>query len=370
MCSIYKRHERDISFMVSTKSVEEQLEKIHFNKSLWNYAERQELPNILLPEEEIYECVNGTYEGGVALLVGTNVRLLLIDKKPFKFLTVEDLRFDMINQIDYSHRLIGARISISAGSKNLNFQSFNQQRLRKLIGHIQHCMAESKNKQSKTVESQQQHLEQINKQLQTYLYAQLEQQEELKQKLEEAYANKKDGEAFRQTFQPLRPDPTLSDYLFAQTLLKQYEDQQNQNNQKSSGIDTSNPDLTDKEYNKLPSLQTNQQNLAVKKDYARGDKNSFNKRQVIQPADYLQSQPFNRVSMIELYRAGRKEVFGRRKISNIYNNINYSSGSVSNNARSLEVNPIKVAYSKLPLALRKKSYYRRLGASYRSSEFR
>jgi len=99
--------------MVSSKSVQDQLRKIRFNSG-WNKPEAAELAEVLLPDEEIFECVNGWYEGGYALLCATNVRVLLIDKKPFKFLNVEDLRFDMITQIDYSHRLFNASIGVSA----------------------------------------------------------------------------------------------------------------------------------------------------------------------------------------------------------------------------------------------------------------
>src|ERR1035438_180349 len=120
--------------MVSKQSVDEQLERLGFNLHGWGQAEIKELPNILLPGEEIYELVNGIYEGGFALAVATDVRVLLIDKKPMKYLTVEDLRFDMISEIDYSHRLFGAQIHISTGSKNLSFRSYNQPRLRKMIG--------------------------------------------------------------------------------------------------------------------------------------------------------------------------------------------------------------------------------------------
>ncbi len=88
--------------MVSKKSVEAQLKRIHFNYLAWGKTEIQELPNIILPEEHILECVNGMYEGGFALLVATDMRVLLIDKKPLNYLTVEDLRFDMISEIDLS----------------------------------------------------------------------------------------------------------------------------------------------------------------------------------------------------------------------------------------------------------------------------
>lgn len=210
--------------MVSAKSVEEQLKKIKFSAKSWGKAEISELPDILLDDEKISECVNGTYEGGFALLVATNIRLLLIDKKPLKFLTVEDLRFDMINQIDYSHRLMGARINVSAGNKNLKFTSFNQQRLRKLINHIQHRMAEIKKELSSSNETQQQHLEGINQQLQAYLLVQHQQQEELRQRLEQV--QQQAGQTVRAApaaIAPVRPAPELADFLYAQSLLQQHQ---------------------------------------------------------------------------------------------------------------------------------------------------
>jgi len=197
--------------MVSAKEIDEQLKKIGFNPHGWGRTEVKELQNIILPDEEIYECVNGIYDGGFALLVGTDVRVLLIDKKPLNYLTVEDMRFDMINELDYNHRLLGAYISISAGNKNLKFTSINQPRLRKLIGHVQRSMAEVKKKQSSHQEGQIQHLEQINQQLQSYLMAQYQQQQKMQDQLENP------------TVQPVKPDSRLADYLYAQQLLADYQ---------------------------------------------------------------------------------------------------------------------------------------------------
>jgi len=172
--------------MVSAESVFEQLKRIHVNTNSWGRTEILELPAILLPEEEIYECVNGFYDAGFALLVATNVRVLLIDRKPLNYLTVEDLRFDMINELDYSHRLIGAQISISAGAKTLIFRSYNKNRLRKLLNHVQHCMAEIKKQHQEQQEGQNQSLQNINEQLQLYLLMQQGHERELTRRLMEA----------------------------------------------------------------------------------------------------------------------------------------------------------------------------------------
>ncbi len=208
--------------MVSMKEIEKQLKRIGFNPNAWGRTEIQELHNIILPDEEIYECVNGIYDGGFALLVATNLRVLLVDKKPLNYLTVEDLRFDMINELDYNHRLVGASISISAGNKNLRFSSINQPRLRMLIGHVQRRMAEVKQKESSHREGQVQHLEQINQQLQSYLVAQYEQQKNLTETLQQAQANPQ-VLATAQPPTPVQPSHRLADYLFAQRLLAQHQ---------------------------------------------------------------------------------------------------------------------------------------------------
>lgn len=157
--------------MVDLSYIEDQLTRIGFGGTRWNKPEIKELQNILIRDEKILECVNGYYEGGVALLVATDIRVLLVDKKPMGFLNVEDLRFDLINEIDYSHQMFSAQVTIT-GLKKLVFKSYNQPRLRKLVSLIQSRMSEIKKEQNDHADMQKQHLEDINKQLQTYLYAQ------------------------------------------------------------------------------------------------------------------------------------------------------------------------------------------------------
>lgn len=172
--------------MVSKEAVLVQLKRLGFNHFSWGKSEVDELPNIILPDEIIYECVNGVYEAGFCLLVATNFRVLLIDRKPLNYLTVIDLRFDMINDIEYSHRLMGAQITINTGQKTLHFRSYNQQRLRKLIDHVQHRMAEAKHSQTNNDVGQAERLGLINPQLEAYLMAQYQNQQKLNHQLQHA----------------------------------------------------------------------------------------------------------------------------------------------------------------------------------------
>lgn len=307
--------------MVSMKSVQKQLDKIGFDYNLWGRAEVRELPNILLEHEEIYEAVNGIYDGGFALLVATNVRLLLVDKKPLNYLTVEDMRFDMINEIDYSHRLIGARISISAGNKNLSFMSGNQQRLRTAIGHVQRCMAEAKKQQTDHAEDQKAHLAQINQQLQAYLLAQHQQQESLRRQLEAVQAGSQSVGDVK--IEEIKPSPELSDYLLAQSLLAQANLQASTQSQTTPPVQVQATTEPEPE----PSLPP------------------------APPA--LKPTPAS-PQMAELYAEGMREIFGNRTPEQ------KSSTKLPHlpNPFSFDLNPLHISLAKLPLAIRNRKFGR------------
>jgi len=127
--------------MVSLRHVEDQLRQVGCNYKMWGRSEIRELSNVLMPEEIIMQAVNGTYEGGFALLCVTNYRVLLVDRKPM-ILTIEDLRYDMIAEVDYYNRFIGATVRIFTPVRNLQFGAWNPVRLRKCVNYIQQRVME------------------------------------------------------------------------------------------------------------------------------------------------------------------------------------------------------------------------------------
>lgn len=133
--------------MVSRQVVEEQLRRIGCNFRFWGRSEVNELGRILLDDEIIAECVNGEYSNGFALLVATNHRVLLVDKKPMLYLTVEDLRYEMITEFSFSHRMLNATLNIHTTNKALTFSSWNQSRLRRLLEYTQQRVLEMRQQQ-------------------------------------------------------------------------------------------------------------------------------------------------------------------------------------------------------------------------------
>ena len=130
--------------MTDTKSINKQLKEIGCDYAVWGRTEIHELSNVLMEDEQILQAVNGYYDGGFALLCVTNYRVLVIDKKPF-LLTVEDLRYDMIAEVDYSSRIITAVLHVYTPLRTLMFTSWSMPRLRKSMNYIQQRVMELRN---------------------------------------------------------------------------------------------------------------------------------------------------------------------------------------------------------------------------------
>lgn len=127
--------------MVILEIVEAQLNKVGMRNRFFSRPEVRELCHILAEGETIQHAVTGQYEGGFALMVATDRRVLLIDKKPW-FLTMEDIRYDMVSEVDFYARLIDATVSIITLNKTLMFRSWKQSRLRDLVRYLQHRVME------------------------------------------------------------------------------------------------------------------------------------------------------------------------------------------------------------------------------------
>ena len=133
--------------MVTLEEIEGQLKRIGATFRFWGHPEIVELTHILIPGEQIQSCLNGKWEGGFAVLCATDQRLLLIDKKPM-YLTMEDLRYDMISEVDYGHRLLNATIRICTPNKTLAFTAYNHTRLRQLTNYVQQRIMELRQQHS------------------------------------------------------------------------------------------------------------------------------------------------------------------------------------------------------------------------------
>ncbi len=121
--------------MVAKRAIKSQLNNIGNRFRIFGRAEVKELHKIIETDESIMQCAYGYYQGGSGLLVLTDKRLLLIDKRPF-YLSLESLPFEYIKDIDFAARLLQGTLYMHAGMKRLVFRSVSDARLRKICDFV------------------------------------------------------------------------------------------------------------------------------------------------------------------------------------------------------------------------------------------
>jgi len=127
--------------MKTLNEIELELSRLGFHNRFWGRSEVRELEHILSDDEIMTNVATGRYEGGYAMLLATDRRLLLIDKKVW-FLSLEDVRYDMISEVDYHARLLDATVYVRTINKVLRFTSRHQKSLRDLVKLVQERVME------------------------------------------------------------------------------------------------------------------------------------------------------------------------------------------------------------------------------------
>jgi hypothetical protein len=122
--------------MVSITELKLQLAAINYRTNLFMGKEINDLTKIISSDEKLVHCVNGHYKDGLALLVATDQRFLLVDHKPF-FLNVDTITYSMVQEVSYSYRLLNTTIRIYTSNKTLDFSSMNHLGMKSISDYIQ-----------------------------------------------------------------------------------------------------------------------------------------------------------------------------------------------------------------------------------------
>ena len=128
--------------MVHISEIESRVSQLGVRLSRWFRPELRELQHVLLDHETIIAVAPGRYFGSFALLVATDQRLLLVDKRAF-FMNLEDIRYDMISETNFNARLYDATVSIYTLNKQHRFTSIKyKHQLRDLCRYVQQRIME------------------------------------------------------------------------------------------------------------------------------------------------------------------------------------------------------------------------------------
>ena len=111
--------------------------------SIFSQRQLAEIPKMILPDEEVLSVISGFYTAGSAILCITSKRILLIDKKLIR-LNFEDIRFESISEVNYSHQMFVANLKLYYTGRVLDFKTWYKDELRELAQYVQDKMFESR----------------------------------------------------------------------------------------------------------------------------------------------------------------------------------------------------------------------------------
>lgn len=134
-----------------TQTTSEPMVKTLTRLNYFSRKEMAELPNLLMPGEEVMAVITGFYTAGTAILCVTSKRLLLVDKKWIR-LSYEDVRFESIREINYSHQALMASVKFYFAGREMQFKSWYKNELRMAAQLIQHKMFEVREKLHRTTD--------------------------------------------------------------------------------------------------------------------------------------------------------------------------------------------------------------------------
>ena len=121
-------------------AIKKELTMLGAKKQLLNTKEVAALSDILKKNENIVAFIYGVFEGGAsALMVGTNKRLLYINKTPGN-LVVDDIPYDMIASTEYNTGLLWGKVKIFSRSRTYNFTFVPKQYINPFVSVLEELM--------------------------------------------------------------------------------------------------------------------------------------------------------------------------------------------------------------------------------------
>lgn len=90
----------------------------------------------LLKDEYIKETLYGSYQGGSGLLVATNKRVMLLDRRPF-FDYVEEADAKSVNHLSYRQEPFMSLLHIKLNNTYFRIKSYNESKIRSIFETIQ-----------------------------------------------------------------------------------------------------------------------------------------------------------------------------------------------------------------------------------------
>lgn len=122
--------------MPTLEEVQAQIKSLDGVSRILGMKEIKELPAILWEDEAIERIATGLYANGNGVLVGTNKRLIFVDKGLLYGIRVEDFPYDKITSIQYKTGMLLGEITIFASGNKADIKNMEKGAARSFAEHV------------------------------------------------------------------------------------------------------------------------------------------------------------------------------------------------------------------------------------------
>ncbi len=130
--------------MIHPQILRQQLDKLGVGTFPFCRAELKELPNLMIPGEEVEQIMAGRYNASYAIIVATNFRILIIDKKLGFGLVFEDIPYDMLAEVEYIRMPFASKLIVFARSKKIEFKAYNAAPVKQFAQYLEQRMMDAR----------------------------------------------------------------------------------------------------------------------------------------------------------------------------------------------------------------------------------
>lgn len=99
-------------------------------------SESRYLPNIIHDDEQIGGAIFGRSEGTGMILVATDNRLILLDKRP-QFVNEDEIGYEAIRGISYSHAGPTSTVTLHGHTRDYSIATFNRRSAEQFVAYVE-----------------------------------------------------------------------------------------------------------------------------------------------------------------------------------------------------------------------------------------
>jgi hypothetical protein len=130
--------------MATKEEIKAKIKEMPLFSRIFGWIDIPEIQNIIRPNEKLERIAEGLYHGENALLVSTNSRVIILNKRMFWGIKVKDFNYIDIRSVEYFTGIIFGSVSIVTEGEENELRRVPQGSAKEIALHIRNKVSDAK----------------------------------------------------------------------------------------------------------------------------------------------------------------------------------------------------------------------------------